>query len=127
MKYGIFCFIALTVLLSACIGVSDGPTSELETQGDTITPPQKSMDGGKTMVEKASDTLSDIKAAMASGLGYKCVYSFEGTTAETMVMGENFRSKTKTEGFEINTLSDGIWIYTWIGGESTGTKFRVAD
>jgi hypothetical protein len=75
----------------------------------------------------ASSALSDLAAAMSSGIGYKCTYVYQQVQATTWVKGQKFYSETQVDGKSGYVLSDGTWMYIWSADQPQGTKFNIND
>jgi hypothetical protein len=72
-----------------------------------------------------SQALSDLSAAMKSGVGYKCVYNYNGVQTQTWVKGQKFATQTAVEGATSHMVSDGTWMYIWSEGQNEGMKMNL--
>jgi hypothetical protein len=130
--------VALTMAASGCI-CGGGDTTQ--TQGTTDTGANTGQPEVTTTVKETATTvkvtattaaqgggiLSDLKAALSSGAGYKCTYDFNGMTSESWVKGKKFASKTNVDNQVGHTISDGTWMYSWEDGQRQGVKFNIEE
>ncbi|HHQ45127.1 MAG TPA: hypothetical protein ENN13_03215 [Candidatus Altiarchaeales archaeon] len=127
MKSKIAGLLVLTILACGCIGGggNDATTTTLKTS--EVTPTTAKPATTTTQGQGVVDRLTDMAQAMASGGSYKCTYNYEGLQTTSWVMGEKFKSTSVLTGMEFNSISDGVWIYSWNSDESQGMKLRISD
>ncbi len=135
MKYALL-VLALSALVLGCIGSGEeqSTTGTLGSQASGANEPGGQQDdvgvqepSSTPSAGGASSILGDISSAVSSGLPYECVYTYQGTEVTTQVKGQKFRSSVNVPEGLMNSISDGVWIYSWVEGSGKGTKFRIAD
>ena len=107
--------LVLVSLLGGCLCTGGGDSSQEYTLSST------------TSTQVGGESIADIAAAIASGAGYKCTYSSDGTYTETYIKGDRYHSMMDMEGTPFHSLSDGVWSYSWIEGQDNGFKLRLSD
>ncbi|MFH1125570.1 MAG: hypothetical protein V1703_00450, partial [Candidatus Altiarchaeota archaeon] len=140
--------ILLVSLFSGCIcpsssqqsSTSEGaPTTQSQSGGGITTQSQsgggittQSQSGGAPTTQSQSgggitEKLTDLATAISSGQSYNCKYTYSDVESEISVKGNKFRSQTTTQGITYNTVSDGVWAYSWQEGQKTGTKMNIQE
>ncbi|MFQ5620669.1 MAG: hypothetical protein ACE5FT_02395 [Candidatus Nanoarchaeia archaeon] len=74
--------------------------------------------------ESKFDTL---QAAMDSGLGMKCTFTYKGASGDVFVKGEKFHTVVKAEGQVAHSMSDGPTMYVWAEGHKDGIMVSKAE
>lgn len=110
---------AVTTTQAAAAG--GGQTGQQSQPVQTTVVVQTTQSGG------IAGALNSIASAINSGAGYKCTYTEEGVENQMSVKGQKYHAKTTSNGQVINSISDGVWAYVWVEGETTGTKFNIKD
>jgi hypothetical protein len=121
----------LGVLVAGCIGGGDEADTTVTVEDDISggddsgarEPTQDTKDSGSP---SEGGILSDIKAAVGSGIGYKCEYSADGMDAVTYLKGERQRTEGEINGERIGYIFDGTWAYMWMQNEPEGTKYELS-
>gem|GEM_PF-3996484 len=83
--------------------------------------------GGGPAPSTGTGILSDMATAMSAGTPYECEYRFEEGSGRVWIDGEKYHSMVDSQGQNVNSLSDGVWVYTWMRGEKQGQKIKLAD
>ncbi len=146
MRYLINTVMAVAVVLMLC-GCIGGGESDLTTQttekkvATTVKEVATTVEGPTTTTKVATTTikattttqeavssvLNDLAAAVSSNLAYKCTYTYESTKIESWIKGQKSYMEMAVEGVNAYTLNDGTWMYTWMDGQTTGTKINLED
>ncbi|MFH0863234.1 MAG: hypothetical protein V1875_09450 [Candidatus Altiarchaeota archaeon] len=80
-----------------------------------------------TQAASGGGIISDLKAALSSGVGYQCTYTYQNVQSVSKMKGKKFSSTTTVDGQVSRAISDGTWMYTWMDGQAQGIKFNVAE
>ena len=119
----------VAVLVSACMGGEEvaqttggqEPREPTPRGGSAVTPATQKTSGG------VADKITDLAAALSSGVAYKCTYRYEGMQTEAWVKGEKSYTKSRVQGKLQHSMTDGVWMYTWSEGEKEGVKYNLAE
>jgi hypothetical protein len=80
--------------------------------------------------QKDNSIVSSIKDAMGSGKQMKCTYSttVNGSSVESIayVDGNKLKSSETVAGKNTNMLFDGNTTYTWMDGQTKGSKMTIS-
>ena len=133
---------ALSMLVCGCMSETANETTTTQpAAGKTTQPTPTTAAAAPTTTVKVTTTLkatvttqaagggiiSDLKAALSSGVGYQCTYTYQNIQSVSKMKGQKFSSRTTVEGQVSNAISDGTWMYTWADGQAKGVKFNIAD
>jgi hypothetical protein len=132
----LFALLVLAVIVSGCMSsetttTTDEPTpTTVKTTGQTQSNDAPTTTAAKpgtptTTVKESGGILADMAAAVSSGLGYKCTYTYEDITSEGWVKGEKYYFTSATAQGKGYVISDGTWMYTWADNSPEGVKFNI--
>lgn len=124
----LFLALAFVALVSGCIcGGEEAVEGEISLPSNDLPGPDDAGQADTGADDGVSGILGDMTAAIASGIPYECTYTYEDMQVRSVVQGEKFRSDVTMPEGVMHSLSDGVWMYSWQDGVSTGTKFKLSD
>jgi hypothetical protein len=118
----------VVVVLLAIVWFAVGKKSNVAPSSQA--PVQSEQATSQEAAKPADKIINSIKDAIGLGTQMKCTYtskngdsSFESTV---YVKGSQYKSVMAIGGKNMNAIFDGTTIYSWIDGQTTGTKFTMA-
>lgn len=120
----------LVIVLGGWYLLSPNESGEKTAQEDS------SSNGADSKSDTTTAKPSTLRAVAERGGNYTCSITTVGgegrTTGTIFASGDkmrlDFRAETNSGGFAtIHTVRDGVWAYTWLEGQKTGTKVAVTS
>jgi hypothetical protein len=106
---------------------SPGTNAEVTTTVKVATTQRRIMTTTTQAGSGVTAAVKDLAAALSSGVGYKCTYSYENIRSEGWMKGQKYHFKSTFQNAIHHAVSDGVYMYSWQDGKNEGIMFNLEE